>query len=207
MIIEFVGLSGSGKSTIARQLAQDPDFRIIKIREKGDLLRYNLAFLFRHPLRFFSLLAYVFRNSNGLKELYYKLMNCFFDYNAKSEKARSVDVAILDQGYFQNIISLFDHKINKEELVDYVAYLPKPDYLFVFDLGRKERDERLKERGYAYRADFSEAEIAAFADLAEHNYAVFLRSKQELLPDAIVIEADKDAVSLVEDLRKMINIK
>ena len=107
MIIEFFGMPGAGKSTVARELAKDSSFRIIKIRKKTELLLLNFKYFTSHPIKFFKLFILVLKNSKNYQEFYYKFMNCFLDYNAKFQKAKKFEKAILDQGYFQNIISFY----------------------------------------------------------------------------------------------------
>lgn len=200
MIIEFFGLSGSGKSTIAKTLANKGGYQIIRIRKKRELFYYNLLSFLRHPFSFFFLFILVLRNSSGCKEFYYKFMNCFLDYNAKYEKARRIELAILDQGYFQNIISLFTRPINKEDLYSFQKLIRLPDALFVFELDRERRRQRHEERGYGLRGNFDAIDQEEFAKVSEENFIFFCRHGKEVFEDMIFIDASKEMEDTIKEI-------
>lgn len=160
MIIELVGLPGSGKTTFAKRLAEDGEWTVVSIEETGELLFYNTLFLFRHPVSFFYGLYFLYRY-RGLHELWYtKFTNLFLVHNAKymkaSVRAKKYPRAIIDQGHHQNIISLFDTPVADDVVDRYVRLLPKPDLLCFFVADTKTRTERLKERGYGARGELDE---------------------------------------------------
>lgn len=207
MIIEFFGLSGSGKSTIAKALAERGDYKLIRIRKKSELIYFNLLSFLKHPISFFRLFFLVLRNSQSSQEFYYKFMNCFLDYNAKTEKAKRYERAILDQGYFQNIASLFLREIDIEELRDYKRMIRRPDILFVFQLDRSSREERQEERGYGNRLGFEEFEKEKFRQVSEANFRFFLKEGKEIFSDLVFIDASREKLEIIEDIRHMVREK
>jgi thymidylate kinase len=200
MTIEFFGLSGSGKSTIAKTLANKGGYQIIRIRKKKELFYYNLLSFLRHPIAFICLFILVIKHSSGYKEFYYKFMNCFLDYNAKYEKARGVEMAILDQGYFQNIISLYDRSIKKEDLDQLRKIIRLPDILFVFELDKEKRRQRHEERGYGLRGNFDAIEQEEFTKVSEENFLFFCRQGKEVFENMIFIDASKELEDTIKEI-------
>jgi len=179
MLIELYGLPGSGKTTLARKMAEEQGYEIIKIRKKWELILYNLFFLFKRPIKFIRLFLSVCRNSGSSKLFYYKLMNCFLDYNAKYEKALHFEKAIMDQGHHLNAFALFDLPISKTEMKKFLSLIPKPDRLLVFDISFEESLRRTKERGNFSRPQFGEEYVKKWQKAIDVNNRLFL----ELLPE------------------------
>ncbi len=201
MIIEFYGLPGSGKSTIARKLAEGNTFRIIKIRKKSELIFYNLKYALTNPLNFCGLLLLVIRNSGSGKEFYHKFMNCFLDYNAKFEKAKKFQFAILDQGYFQNIISLFNHELSKDELKKYCYIILQPDKLFIFSIASEERQKRQAKRGYGERGNFTDSENKKYLAMSEYNFNNFLKYAKQIVPESVILDSTKSMEEIIAQIK------
>ncbi len=199
-------MPGAGKSTIVRELVKDDNFRIVKIRKKSELICLNLKYLFSHPIKFFKLFILVLKNSKSYQEFYYKFMNCFLDYNAKFQKAKKFDKAILDQGYFQNIISLFSFKMNMEDLKNYRNIIMLPDKLFIIDLDKEERQNRLGERGFGVRKDFDKNDNEKFLELAEKNYNYFLEHKEDIIRDLYLIDSRKQVLDTVKNIKNLLKV-
>lgn len=151
MIIELVGLPGSGKTTFAKRLAERDGWTLVSVRGRGEILFFNLLFFLRHPLVFVRTLLPLIRYC-GRRELWYmKFVNLFLVHNAKYMKAARYPRAVIDQGHHQNVISLFDERVPDEIIGQYARILPKPDLLLFFVTPPDVRTKRLAGRGYGTR--------------------------------------------------------
>lgn len=167
-VVEVFGLPGSGKTTYAKDL-ESQGYERIKIRTKGELIKYNLIFLFHYPYKFIVGLGYLIRYAGRPRWWYYKLMNLFFQHNAKFIKAQQFARSVIDQGHFQNLLSLFDHEKSATKLKKYVTHLPKPSELVILTLDKGERQKRLN-----YRPRLPREELGPnnqdWAIVAEHHF-------------------------------------
>ena len=196
MLIELYGLPGSGKTTLARKIAKEKGYKIIKIRLKRELFFYNLIFLIKHPYKFFVQLFYLINNSNNFKIFYFKLMNTFLDYNAKYQKAKKYKNAILDQGYFLNVFAVFDEAQTAEKIKKYLNYLLKPDLLIILDIPFSLSQERAKNRGYFARENFSEEYRKKWQQAVENNDELFLNIIDSFSVNYVKIDGRKDEKDL-----------
>ncbi len=149
MVIELFGLPGSGKSTLARSLESSAEASRVRIESRSELLLLSLLFFVRHPIRSALLLSYIIRYAGSPSLFYTKFVNLFLEHTAKYEKARAQkNTVVIDQGHFQNLLSLFEHPMSEAILSRYAQILPKPDELWVCVVSEEERQRRIAERGY-----------------------------------------------------------
>ncbi len=176
MIVELFGLPASGKSTLARSFEKEGAIRIRDL-SRTRIITHNVLFLFRHPVRFLSLSIAVRHAPPKLK--WYSFVNLVLMHNAKWIEARRVSrqgkIALIDQGHFQILLSLFNVAPNEKDLHTYVALFPKPDVLFVISLSKEERESRLLGREWRPRAEFGKLEIIRAGQVGESMYETFLR--------------------------------
>ena len=204
MIIEFYGLPGAGKTTIAQKLEEKAGFKIIKIKSKKELIFFNILFLFKHPIRFFILLYYVINNSTSLKEFYYKFMNAFLT-NAKYQKAKKYKKAIIDQGYFQGILSIFNKKITLSKLNKYLDVILKPEKLFIFNLSPEIMKLRTASRGYFGRESFGEDYFEKWIETIIDNDAL-IKKEISSFQNFISIDANKNIDEIYSELINKVKI-
>ena len=187
MIIELVGLPGSGKSTFARSLCENGGYTRIKILNKRELFFYNFIFLLWHPVIFFQFLHLVVKYRGPRYLWRFKFITIFLDYNAKYIKAKQIDKAILDQGHTQVFFSLFEDLPPHDEIDRILSFLPKSDQYIVFDTDLKVREGRLGKRSYNLRSFMSDTERAHWKTTIESIFSSACSSLEELhIPTHIV---------------------
>ncbi len=155
MILELVGLPGAGKSTFAKSLADKGGWQIVRTHGPLDILMWNSIFLLRHPIYFFYGLGMLMWYRGDPSQWYSKFINLFLVHNAKYMKASCLKRAIIDQGHFQNILSLFDTEVSREVIARYSTHLPPPDVMLFFDVDKETRLARQEKRGYGVRENVS----------------------------------------------------
>lgn len=173
MIIELYGLPGSGKTTAAQKIKELHGLVPVTIGTRRELCSFAVKFAARNPRAFFFTMFYIITNSRNLKMLYYKFMNVLLYRVAKYEKAWETDgYALLDEGLFQNILSLFEKPTAEDKLVRYARILPKPDFLVMFNIDRTERLKLLAARKRIPRKEFGEEYRARWEEAMECNNAL-----------------------------------
>jgi trans-aconitate methyltransferase len=169
-VVEVFGLPGSGKTTYAKDL-ESQGYERIKVRTKWELIKYNFIFLFYYPTKFVSGLWYLIIYAGQPRWWYYKLMNLFFQHNAKFIKAQGFARAVIDQGHFQNLLSLFDYEQSAIKLKKYAKHLPQPTELVILTLDKGERQKRLNYRPRLPREELG-LDNHNWAIVAEHHFAM-----------------------------------
>lgn len=186
MIIELCGLPGAGKTTVAEKLTTIHAVSLPTISGRTEVFFRGLACGAEHPRLFFSTLRHIFKNADNGKMFYYKVMNILLYRMAKYHKARaSSGRVLLDEGPFQNILSLFERPVEREVLRAYVLLLPKPDLLVLLEISEEERAQRLAARKRVPRGDMSPEYRRVWNDAMEQNYATLLSLVDELGIDHI----------------------
>jgi len=169
MTIEFFGMPGAGKTTVALQAEHYLGYEVIHILSRFELVWRNVIMGLLHPIRSAILLIAILKNT-GQESGYYKFTNLFLQTNAKYQKANTRDRAILDQGSFQNAISLFEIPLSAERMRRYCAGVYKPDMLYVFVLPPHLRDERLSGREYIVRTRRGEESFQKRLEVMQANF-------------------------------------
>ena len=105
MIVELVGLPGSGKSTFARTLEGEGKWKRARVSGNIELLWYSKLFCLRHPVSAYHQLCWLIRHRGHRALWYTKFVNLSLVHNAKYMKARGMQNALSDQGHLQNVMS------------------------------------------------------------------------------------------------------
>jgi len=172
MIIELFGLPASGKTTLAR-LWESERIHLVQAPGQAALVILNLWFMLRYPFRSVCLLSALFQYAPP-EARHLLFMNTFLVHNAKyilaRHAARDGRIVIIDQGHFQNPLSVFEVPPPEHVLKAYLEILPKPDLLVVLDVSKAERDLRLANRDSLPRSEFGPEAAERAADTAEQDF-------------------------------------
>lgn len=169
MILELYGLPGSGKTTFAKKMVAN-DFDVVKIKSRKDLIFWNVVFICLHPWQSVRLFWFLWRFGRA-GFFWFKFTNLFLQHNAKICRARWQNKnCIIDQGHFQDIISLFEDVVSADILKSYLKLLPKPDIVFVFEVDQVERARRLAERAEGLRPFLAKEKVDTWQKSSEVNF-------------------------------------
>jgi hypothetical protein len=124
MMYELYGLPGAGKSALVKD---NPNLIRLSYKEKW---KYGLMFIVRYPL---VAVITVLIAITSLRYVFHKIRVCIFDRGGRYMKAKKRRGGIIDEGLYQNILSLFEHQVPHKILKLYVSLLPVPDTLLVID--------------------------------------------------------------------------
>lgn len=123
MIIEFYGLPGTGKTTIAKNIAMRGGENVVINKNKLGRVYYSLVFLLKQPKKFFFLfnlttleLSFKFCTSHKFLNLYIYRLKLLIDKMAKYgyayKHSSNDEVLFIDEGFFQHVISMCERKKN-----------------------------------------------------------------------------------------------
>jgi len=206
MIVEFFGRAGSGKSTVARLISQKYNIPVIKIRSKQKLLYLNLLFSIKHPYKSIRRFFYVASNSINLKMFYYKFMNTFMQVNAKYQQALMIEgVSILDQGYVQSILSMFEKKVSEEQMLKYVNTILFPDKLIIFETTKEILEVRLNNRGYYVRPFLDKAYLETWQKNVDHNYQVLKNILPKFPCEVFIVDSSQTPEEISQEIMNFLN--
>ncbi|OHA83047.1 MAG: hypothetical protein A2408_02595 [Candidatus Yonathbacteria bacterium RIFOXYC1_FULL_52_10] len=170
MIIEFCGLPGTGKTTVVQSVSRELKIPIVEIAGRGELLLLGAWFALKHPRLSTYTLYHIARNSYSARMGYYKLVNCFLQRGAKYEKASRYPHALIIEGYWQNIIAIFEHEERDEVLARYARTFPST-HAMLFVAGDAARTERMFKRGRTVREEFPQDRVTHWVRSSQRNSA------------------------------------
>ena len=144
MIIEIIGLPGSGKSTVAREISKFRNWQVVSFEGKREILRFFISGLSKNPkvflLGFFDAIKYAQTVSS--------FWNCYFVKYAKHQKALSLKSInfVINEGLHQNLFSYSKRKFNKKYVRNFLKRKMMVDMLFLINVDEKVLAERQLER-------------------------------------------------------------
>jgi len=200
MIIELYGLPGSGKTTLFKRFSSCKDFKLVRIENNLELTFFSLLSFLRHPLIFLHTFYLITVNSNNWRMFYYKFMNVLFHRSAKYMKASFYKRSVIDECFFQNILSIYEKEITKIDLYKITQLLPKPDTLVVFNVDVSVLKERTKKD--AVRRDFGDEYYAKWKEVIYKNNELFIDELDNLYISYTLISNQEDFDTIIEKYEK-----
>lgn len=163
MIIELIGLPGSGKTALAEAMKAH-EAVLVPLPARVHVVKDAFLFWLAHPFLAIRLLFCLLWNvPSGVR--YELFINGYLGYAARYRRAlflsRQGLTAVLDQGFLQLIVSL------RGLPEDLLRNLPKPDVLVALAVEARERERRMAARGWAPRASSGAKERLAWQEDAE----------------------------------------
>lgn len=138
MIIEFYGLPGSGKTTIARAVverAHDRSVVYLHTSPRGEIARYFPVFFARNPSYTFFWLKEIFKECMRFhfRALFRYKLHLFFISTVQYQKACSKknDTSLVDEGLYQRILSFYESEKSHQEIERCMRHIPKPGAIVV----------------------------------------------------------------------------
>lgn len=199
MIIELCGLPASGKTTFAKTLCQKSSYTHARVSGVVELVWRSFLYGVLHPIVAASVFVSILQNGGGTG-FYAKFMNSFLHRLARRHKAERMNAAIIDEGFFQNIVSVFEQERNREYIEQYIKKMPYPDMLIIFDMPDSVRIQRTQSKKTGDRERMlGEAQYAQWEQSARRNIATLisvLESKQ--LPCRLVRSSSDEDRLIVE---------
>jgi len=191
MIIELVGPPCSGKSTLAQMLEKEHGFTRIKIKNNFELVFLNMFFIIKYPIFSIETFFLIMKESKTIRLFYYKFTNIFLHHNARYEKAKQFEHAVIDEGLTHNILSIFEKPLLDKDVLSYLKKIPLVDKVLLFRTNKKTLYERASRRGYLARENFlnKNEQEEWFSSILKNTETLIKNSS--LIGNACIIDGNK----------------
>lgn len=168
MIIELVGLPGSGKTTRARELAREHGVSVVAAPSRvAALVAEGFLGVIKRPVAAFCLFVLIMKESN--RDIRRSLLvNGWLGSSAKYWRARHGGV--IDQGYAQTLIGVLPEASDARTVACVLAGVRRDVELVWCDADLSVRASRLAQRSYQPRQEFGDNEVKRFAKESERAY-------------------------------------
>lgn len=158
MKIEVIGLPGSGKTFLSKKKSLELNFDLISAKRGWHTYFFVILFLFFRFYYFFSILKLIFIENKKNKNIFKHKVRIFFEYISNETKCFFKNNYVIDQGFMYLPFSIFDRKIEKDDLVIFLNYYKKycqDRSLFLIEVDEVIRQKRIEERGRRPRSFLS----------------------------------------------------
>lgn len=192
MIIEFFGAPGAGKTSGARNLSVELGLPMVL---KGGEHRIwdSIVYALLHPIRslfFFFTILYQTARTGTWSLLRWRLAVIGSTYSVLRGASRFPDVAIVDEGLLQRVLSIYEEEISLSQAAWLIRFL-SPDYVLV--VTSTEREFHRYADPTHPRCRLGEAYMTRWKEIIRHNTAMI----REALTKSTVphLSAEDDYVS------------
>lgn len=174
MIIELLGLPGSGKTYYTKKFAQEYEMEAISFNKGFKKKFYAILFIIFHPFLFGILIKKLFiENRQDKKVLKHKLFNYLPGVIAREQKGRLSRRSVIDEGLIQFILAMYERKISKKDLRWCQSYFNKRFKIFIIETEEKIRQKRIQTRGRIPRGHLGIDYVNNWMKILEHNYLIY----------------------------------
>jgi hypothetical protein len=173
MLIEFIGLPGGGKTSLANYQSKLLEIPLVNIHNRGEKILYSFLFLVKHPRLFFFFLRNIIKETKHYPYLLkHKFLFLFIRAIAKEKKAQKYPSCIIDEGLLQfTFFSLYERIISESEveiLIKRISNLSDRD-IFIIKAPKRLRRLRMEKRKRVPRSSFGLDYKTTYHNYMENN--------------------------------------
>ncbi len=153
--IEFIGLSGSGKSTAIKILEKYLHSQCIFFKKGEDAIKISIIKKIIHLLSFciknFELTYFILKEILKRKDKIFilkRFLKIFYSYEHFRDKGFTLfDEGFVFLGYYFHVNFHDKNGLSEKKLQRYISKIPKPDYLIYIKTNLETAMKRMLERG------------------------------------------------------------
>ena len=151
MIVEFYGLPGSGKSTVAEPIVKklrEKGFRVLTYTDFNSSYNNSFGLVLNNLNLAFLLLQLIFREKMGINKKRASCIKAILRTNEFYKSSSDADYIIMEQGILQNVISLYyDHEIRDTDTLKKIFQTVRNEFLpVVTEIDSEEAFKRMLTR-------------------------------------------------------------
>lgn len=208
MIIEFFGLSGTGKTIIAREFSRILEIEYINANSFLEKIKYAVFYFFTSPLKTTRLILRTIKESDlSLNLMRHKLfmLLCMIIRNQKAlEKGRN-NTVVLDEGMTEYGLTLFEEEINEDETRKYLQENTAFDILIILSADSDERTKRMNQKMKIPRSDLG-IDIKKWQLVQENNEKVFRRVFKRYFGNRNFVEINTTGKTISDSLNEICSV-
>lgn len=187
MIIEYLGLPGSGKTYLAeRRVKENQEYTYVAIRTRTERFFYAFVFMGTHPLISFRMIWTVMKRT----PLHFRLLKhktAFLLLGAFAREARAsyftTKDTVLDEGLHQFMLSMYEKPVDERTMQEdwgmIVRNMKHTRQIVFVECKREARMQRMRTRNRFPRRMLSQAYQEHFLGVQEQNYPLVKRLLEE----------------------------
>lgn len=220
MIVEFIGLPASGKSTLVQRLLDDNSNERLTIYNPF-LKIYSQSWFQRNLYKTLQILIFSLKNitktinlitvilhtqQRSIKDLIRVSFNFLFFFVLYEKYTNSKNIILLDEGFFHNIWAVIYSSKNKERLLDELFELEtNPNVLIKVNCSNDEILERLLNRKSNTRIE-NETNISEIIDSSKKDIEVIINAlkNSKIMSSVKICEVNNDSLNSLEKNTEMI---
>jgi len=173
MIIELFGLPGSGKTYLADKIFQTQKIRLAKINNFWERYLLIILFVILHPFILGKLLTLIAAENKKDKFLLkHKLKNLLPSTIAQEQKARFMKKSLIDPGFFQFFLTIYERKITSDDLHWISKYFNRHYKILIIEADDKIRKKRMSNRDRVPRIGLGQEYVDGWFEILEHNFLI-----------------------------------